>query len=168
MRKLSGFTWRSFLKSFAMLVGVVALAFVCVILRVVFGEWDYAYRSRIARASAEMAVIQFAIDLYAMKYSHSPQELADLASGPGHLPGDACFLPNIFLSPWNTPYHLEIEHKPDGDKIKLWTVPDRKTQERLHLSKFTNDTIARTDLWPGKAALASPSAKAGVACDGIR
>jgi hypothetical protein len=168
MRKFFGFTWRNFLKAVAMLAGVVALGFICVMLWVVFSEWDQVYKSRIARARADMAVFQFAIDLYAMKYGHPPQVLSDLAPGPGHLPGDACFLPRgQFLSPWNTPYHLEIEHNPDGNKIKLWTVPDEKTRERLHLSKFTNDTFAWTNPWPGRAALASASVKAGIACDGL-
>ncbi len=81
-----------------------------------------------------MAVFQFAIDLYAMKYGHPPQVLSDLAPGPGHLPGDACFLPprGQILSPWNTPYHLRRA------AIRKWFVP-------LDLRKIPSRVIRRID-----------------------
>ena len=50
------------------------------------------------------------------------------------------FLPRVPKSPWNTPYHLTIEHTDGGDKIKLWTIPDRRTQERTQMKEFSNET----------------------------
>ncbi len=159
------FTWRDFLKAGAMLIGVVALLVACVLSWFVFGEWDQVYESRITRASADMAALLYAIDLYTMKYGHAPQELADLAPGARHQAGDACFLPRWpIASPWNTPYHMEVEQKPEGAKVTLWTVPDQKTRERLHKSTFTSDEHPWVGEWPGGAAAASPKVKAGTPC----
>jgi hypothetical protein len=156
---------KTLLKIIAVLIGIPALGYACLMLWVVLSEWDYPYKSRVARAGSDVAVIGYAIDLYAKKYGHFPHQLSDLVPDPEHSPGDACFLPRLTTSPWNTPYHMEIDHASGGDRVRLWTVPDQKTQERLHVSKFSNDTIKRTYPWPGNPDLASPEAKAGIPCN---
>jgi hypothetical protein len=151
----------------AFVVAIPVVLFVGVFLIMVIQEWDSAYKMRVARANSDIRVIGYAAALYAKRYGHFPQQVADLAPGAGHAPGDACFLPMTPSSPWDTPYQLEIEHTLGGDKIKIWTIPDKKTQDRTHRTRFYPDPHDPKDAWPGDPDSASDSQKAGFSCDRV-
>jgi hypothetical protein len=164
----SGFTSKNLGKALAGLIGLPLLLIgIVVVFEGGFGERDYRYRSNLAAARSAIHLFLWAADLYTMKYGHPPKEITDLVPGPSHLPGGVCFLSprykGAILSPWRTPYHLEIAQTPSGDKVVIWTVPDQETQKRLHTPRFTDRASASE--WPGDAKQGSQAAKDGFPCD---
>jgi hypothetical protein len=137
---LSNAMWKKLRWVVALLIGIPVLGFLCVMLVIYLQERDSVYWGRIAHAKTDIVWIEKAISLYQEKYGRYPHELADLLPGADVAPNDKGFLLRVPLSPWSTPYHFEIEHSDGGDKIKLWTVPDQKTQERTKLTELSNET----------------------------
>jgi hypothetical protein len=131
--------WKTLLWVAAFLVGIPALGFAWMMFTVLFEERDSIYTGRIYRAESDIKAIETGIGLYTGKYGHYPRELADLVPPTDHGPNEG-FLRRVPSSPWNTPYHLTIEHSANGDKLKLWIAPDQKTQERTGLTEFSNET----------------------------
>jgi Type II secretion system (T2SS), protein G len=87
------------------------------IIIVLFQDRDMVYTGRIYRAQYDVAAIDSAIDLYAKKVSHFPHDLSDLVTPTDQVSNDNGFLPHVPKSPWNTPYHLNIEHIPQAFRM---------------------------------------------------
>jgi hypothetical protein len=131
--------WKKLLWAAALLVGMPALGYMFVIFVALFQDRDMVYTSQIYRAKSDITAIETVIELYTKKHGHYPHEMADLVTPENEEPKEDLLL-HMPLSPWRTPYELTIEHKADGDKLKLWTVPDQKTQERTKMIEFSNET----------------------------
>lgn len=132
--------WNKLFKIFAVFIVALTLWFVFLTLRMGLLEWDQVYKSRLSRARSDMAAIETAIALYAKDHGHYPRDIAELTPSAAYS-ADAVYLQRVPVSPWNTPYHLEIKHGVAGDIPTLWTVPDRKTQERAKLARLADDTV---------------------------
>jgi hypothetical protein len=160
-------TWANFRKAIGLLFAIPVVLFISAFVVMVIQEWDSAYKMRVARANSDMRVIEYAAALYTKRYGHFPQQVVDLAPGTWHAPGDVCFLPIVPSSPWNTPYHFETEQTVGGDRLKIWTIPDKETQGRMHLVRFYPDPNDPKAAWPGDPDSASDSQKAGFSCDRV-
>lgn len=131
--------WKRFLRLLAWFASLAAVLFFLLISIPIVNEWGYRYNSRMARGRADMTAIEIAIGKYVDQHGHFPHEMADLGPPTWQPHNDAYVLPMVPKSPWNTPYRLEIVHGPNGDKLRLWTVPDKETQERTKMHELSNE-----------------------------
>ena len=120
-------------------VSVVVLA-VLVRLYVPFPEKDVLFWSRLYLAQAHIEAIEIAAEAFHSQRDTYPANLADLVG--------ANLIMKIADDPWGNSYHYEVEHGADGERIRIWTIPDRTTQERIGISELTNRTDWRQILRP--------------------
>jgi Type II secretion system (T2SS), protein G len=124
----------------AVLVGGPALVFVCVTLYIVLDEGDQVYWSRLYLAKSEIAAIETAAESFHKEYGSYPTDLQELVHTARDGGNNKQFLTRIAPNPWGGPFRYEVEHGASGESIKIWAVPDRKTQGKIGSSELSNKT----------------------------
>ncbi len=132
--------WKPLARLAAVIVGVPALVLVGGLLYFVYDEGKQVYRSRLYRAEYEIAAIKTAAESFRKEYGSYPTDLQELVHTGRDGGGDKQFLTRIALNPWGGPFRYEVEHGATGESIKIWAVPDRKTQDKLGVAELSNET----------------------------
>ena len=123
----------------AVLVGGPALLFVGVMLYIFLDEGDQVYWSRLYLAKQQITAVETAAESFRKEYGSYPADLQELVH-PARNGGNKKFLTRMAPNPWGGPFRYEIEHGGGGESIKIWVVPDRKTQDKTGLSELSNKT----------------------------
>jgi hypothetical protein len=139
MRKLKS-RWKPLGKLVAVIVGVPALLLVGGVLYFIYDEGDQVYRSRLYRAKYDIAAIETAAESFHKEYGSYPTDLQELVHTGRNGGGDKQFLMRIAPSPWGGPFRYAVAHGATGESIKVWAVPDRKTQDKLGVAELSNKT----------------------------
>ncbi len=132
--------WKPLAKLAAVIVGVPALVLVGGVLYFVYDEGNQAYRSGLYRAKYEIAAIEAAAESFHKEYGSYPTDLQELVHTGRSGGGDKQFLMRIAANPWGGPFRYAVEHGATGESIKVWAVPDRKTQDKLGVAELSNKT----------------------------
>jgi hypothetical protein len=121
----------------AVMVGATALLFVGVMAFFFFQERDEPYWSRLYLTRQEILDIAVAVEKFRQDQGRYPENLQALlpdgsANGKGYL--------KVSRNAWGTVFFYRVEHGPSGERFKVWTIPDRETQDKLGLSELSNQT----------------------------
>jgi Type II secretion system (T2SS), protein G len=135
-------------KPIAWIAGVPALGFVCVMLYLVYQERDQAYWSRLYLAKSEIAAIETAAESFHKDRGSYPTDLQELVHKAGDSGSDRQYLVRIPNNPWGGSFRYEVEHGASGESIKIWAVPDRKTQDKIGITELSNRTNWQAILKP--------------------
>jgi hypothetical protein len=101
--------------------------------------------SRLYLAKSEIATIETAAESFRKEQGRYPTEPQELVHPTGR---GTQLLNRISDTPWGGPFHYEVEHGAGGDSIKIWAVPDRKTQDKLGTTELSNRTNWQAVLKP--------------------
>jgi hypothetical protein len=93
---------------------------------------DLLFWSRLYLAKAHVEAIGIAAEAFHTQRGTYTANLAELVG--------AKLLVKMADAPWGTSYHYEVEQGRGGEQIRIWTIPDRTTQERIGLSELSNRT----------------------------
>jgi hypothetical protein len=107
-------------------------------------EGDQVFWSRLYLAKSEIATIEIAAEAFRKANGRYPTELQELV----HPTGGGQFLSRLSDTPWGGPFHYEVVHGVDGDSIKIWAVPDRKTQIKIGVTDLSTRTNWQAVLKP--------------------
>jgi hypothetical protein len=129
--------WKRIALVFAAIASCAVLALVSLIVYMLFQEGDQTYWLRLYRAHSDIDALQTATESFRKKMGRNPVSLDELTH-PDGAAGER-FLGRLASNPWGGPYQSEVEHGAGGDKIKIWTVPDRKTQDKTGLPELSNE-----------------------------
>jgi hypothetical protein len=132
--------WKRIVWLVAVLVSGPTLVFVCIMLPVIIQEWDQVYWSHLALAKAEIGAIETAVVLFHKEYGSYPITLQELVHSTRNGGSGKQFLKRIAHDPWDGPFHYEVEHGASGESVKIWVVPDRKTQDKSGMTELSNRT----------------------------
>ena len=121
-------------------IGLVVLGATSLIYYANYPDRDMPDRARLYRARTDIAGIENAVRLFHETNGKYPQTLTELARKPGDTGNDKPWLIEMPVSPWGGSYHYQVESGPAGESYKIWTVPDRRTQEQVKLAELSNAT----------------------------
>lgn len=106
-----------------------------------YQERDQAFLGSLHLAQAEINTIALAVESFRKANGRYPQDLGELTNKNGESGSEKTLLTTIPSSPWRGPYFYRIERGANGETTaNVWTVPDRKTQERIGLNVLSNST----------------------------
>ena len=115
-------------------------------LYVLIQEGDQVYWSRLYRARADIDAIETAAELFRKRHGSYPVDLEELVRPPLDGGDDRPLLPRMVPNPWGGPFHYEVKRGANGESIKIWVVPDAKTQHKLGTTELSNNTDWRAIL----------------------
>ena len=137
--------WKRIAWLIAAVLGSLVLGLVGVMLYMIYQERDQLYWSRLYLARSEISAMDTAAESFRKEHGNYPMELQELVHPNG---GGGQFLSRISDAPWGGPFHYEVVHGADGDSIKIWAVPDRKTQDKIGITELSNRTNWQANLKP--------------------
>lgn len=105
-----------------------------------FQEHREPYWSRLYLTKSEIEAIAGAAESFRKTNGSYPKNLEALVAQHG-VPGqESGYLKKLPLSPWGSNFQYQIEQGSGGQSVKIWTIPDRATQNELGLSELSNET----------------------------
>jgi len=124
----------------ALLAGGAALVFISVVSYIVLDEGDQTYWSRLYLARAQISAIETAVESFHKAYGRYPADLQELVHPARDGDSDEPFLSKIPPNPWGGPFRYQIERGPTDEGVKIWVIPDSKTQDKLRIYELSNKT----------------------------
>jgi hypothetical protein len=122
--------------SIVAVAGSLVAVFVCVMGYQIYEERDQIFRAHLSRAKADIGTLQTAVERFHKEQGSDPQRLQELVSGDR----GRKLLGRVANNPWGGPYHYEVTHGPFRDGVKIWAVPDQRTQSELGVTELSNET----------------------------
>ena len=113
--------------------------FVCLMADFLFQERDQLYLSRLYLAKHEIAALAVATELFHQKYGSYPSSLQQLVN-PTSDGSREQLLPRIGSDPWGGHFTTKLSVERWGNALRVWVVPDAKTQHRLGIVELSNKT----------------------------
>jgi hypothetical protein len=127
------------------IIGLVVMGYLGLILFSLYQERNVLQESKLYYVKAEIGMIEGAVRLFHDANRRYPQNLAELARKPRETANNKPWLIEIpHASPWGSAYQYWVEPGAAGESYKIWTVPDRRTQELLKVTELSNKTDWRT------------------------
>jgi Type II secretion system (T2SS), protein G len=130
--------WKQIAWLATMVAGVPILMLVCGALYFAYDEGNQVYRARLYRAKYDITAIETAAESFHKRYGSYPTDLQELTNTARYGGDNTRFLTRIASDPWGGSFHYAVEHGVNGESIKIWAVPDRRTQDKLRMPEVSN------------------------------